>query len=146
MNYWLLKTEPGDFSYMDLQRAGVEDWDGVRNAKAQKHLRQMQPGDLTFIYHTGGEKAIVGVAQIESTAFPDPTDTAYSAIRVRALYALQNRVTLKEIKADPQFAGWELVRLPRLSLMPVPASHWRAILSLTGTAGLSKLSSEFTAF
>jgi predicted RNA-binding protein with PUA-like domain len=130
MNYWLLKTEPEDFSYKDLEQAGTDIWDGVRNFQARKNMRAMRPGDLAFIYHTGKEKAVVGVAEVVAEAFPDPSDTKFSAVTVRARYALPQPVSLAEIKASPQFAEWELVRLPRLSVMAVPPAHWRAVHTL----------------
>ena len=132
MKYWLLKTEPEDYSFADLQAAGEDTWDGVRNRVAQKHLRAMAAGDLAFIYHTGKEKAVVGVAEITKAAYPDPGDPAFVAVSVRPRHPLQQPVTLKEIKAAPAFAGWELVRLPRLSVMPVPPQHWQAVYTLAG--------------
>ncbi len=132
MDYWLLKTEPEDFSYHDLERAGTDIWDGVRSFQARKNLRAMKPGDLAFIYHTCREKAVTGVAEVVSPAFPDPDDTRFSAVEVRARYLLPRPVTLAEIKALPQFAKWELVRLPRLSVMSVPPAHWQAIHSISG--------------
>ncbi len=131
MNYWLLKTEPEDYSFADLQAAGEDTWDGVRNFAAQKHLRAMAPGDLAFIYHTGKEKAVVGVAEISKAAYPDPSDPAFVAVSLRACHPLQRPVTLKEIKAAPQFSDWELVRLPRLSVMPVTPEHWQAVHTLS---------------
>ncbi|MBS4021658.1 MAG: EVE domain-containing protein [Dethiobacter sp.] len=133
MNYWLLKTEPEDFSFHDLVQAGEEIWDGVRNAKAQKNMRSMQPGDLAFIYHTGREKAVTGVAEIASAAFPDPSDAKFAAVKLSARHPLPRPVTLAEIKALPQFADWELVRLPRLSVMNVPPAHWQAVLTMAVT-------------
>lgn len=131
MHYWLLKTEPDDYAYADLFAAGSDTWDGVRNRKAQNYIRQMKPGDLLFIYHTGKEKAITGVAEVVSLPFADPADPDFTAISVKALRRLQRPVTLREIKKLPQFADWELVRLPRLSVMPVTARHWQEILGLS---------------
>ena len=130
MNYWLLKTEPEDFSYTDLVMAGQEIWDGVRSRQAQSNFRKMSPGDLAFIYHTGKEKAIVGVAEIVSGTIPDTTDPAWQAVKVRARHSLPRPVTLKEIKEAPQFDGWALVRQPRLSVMPVSPAHWQLILDM----------------
>lgn len=132
MAYWLLKTEPETFSYGDLERLRRDRWNGVKNFAALKHLRQMHPGDLAFIYHTGKEKAIVGVAEIVTEAYPDPaeSDERFIVADVIPRYSLKHPVTLKEIKADPLFQAWELVRLSRLSVMPVPETLWNAILSL----------------
>jgi predicted RNA-binding protein with PUA-like domain len=133
MSYWLLKTEPEDYSYADLVQAGTDIWDGVRNRQAQKNLRAMTPGDLAFIYHTGKEKAVVGVGEIVSMPLPDPTDTAYTAVSLQAVRRLQRPVTLKEIKEAPLFADWALVRQPRLSVMPVSPEHWQNVLDLAET-------------
>ncbi|EEG79044.1 EVE domain-containing protein [Dethiobacter alkaliphilus] len=131
MNYWLLKTEPEDYSFADLKQAGMDVWDGVRNRQAQKNIRAMSPGDQAFIYHTGNEKAIVGVAEIVSIPFSDPTDDQFHAVNVRAQHALPRPVTLKEIKEAPQFEKWALVRQPRLSVMPVSAKHWQQVIELS---------------
>ena len=132
MSYWLLKTEPSVFSYHDLERLGRDMWDGVRNFQAAKYMRQAQPGDLSFIYHTGTQRAIVGVAQVVSYPYPDPTATSgnWVVFDVVPKYSLSRPVTLSEIKADPFFAEWELVRLSRLSVMPVTVLIWERILNL----------------
>ncbi|MBS4032099.1 MAG: EVE domain-containing protein [Clostridiales bacterium] len=127
MNYWLLKTEPDEFSYHDLSNAPHDVWDGVRNVQARKNMKEMEPGDLAFIYHTGKEKSIIGVAEITSDPFPDPGDPKFTAVHVQSRYLLPRPVSLAEIKAAPQFAGWALVRQPRLSVMPVTTGHWQAI-------------------
>ncbi|MCG0238309.1 MAG: EVE domain-containing protein [Firmicutes bacterium] len=134
MAYWLLKTEPEEYSYEDLERAGRDVWDGVRNPTAQRHLRAMQPGDLAFIYHTGTERAVVGIARVATAPYPDPQDPAgrFVVVDVEPAGRLPRKVTLAAIKADPAFAGWELVRLPRLSVMPVPEPLWQRILALAG--------------
>ena len=132
MAYWLLKTEPETFSYADLERLRRDRWNGVKNFAALKHLRQMQPGDLAFIYHTGKEKAIAGVAEVVSTAYPDPaeSDERFVVVDVIPRHSLKRPVTLKEIKANPLFQDWELVRQSRLSVMPVPEALWKVILLL----------------
>lgn len=131
MNYWLLKTEPDDYSFDDLKQAGMDIWDGVRNRQAQKNIRSMKPGDQAFIYHTGDEKAIVGVGEISSAPFTDPADEQFHTVNVRAVHPLLRPVTLKEVKEAPQFEQWALVRQPRLSVMPVPAEHWRQIIEMS---------------
>lgn len=132
MQYWLAKTEPDSFSYADLQRLGHDRWNGVRNFAALKHMKHMNKGDLVFIYHTGKEKSIVGVAEIVSTPYPDPSeqDNRYIVVDVEPRYPLTRPVTLKEIKANTAFQDWELVRLSRLSVMPVAKEHWELVHTL----------------
>lgn len=133
---WLLKTEPTAFSWDELVRVGRSGWDGVRNPAALGHLRQMAPGDLAFVYHTGDEKAIIGVARVVSEPYPDPKagDPKLVAIDVQAGDRLPTPVTLAAIKADPRFTDFTLVRAPRLSVMPVPPPLWDAILVMGGLA------------
>ena len=136
MAYWLAKTEPDAFSYQDLERLGRDRWDGVRNFVALRHIGKMQPGDRIFIYHTGKTKAIVGVAQVISPAYPDPAeqDPRLVVVDVEPLYPLIRPVTLKEVKQNPAFQEWELVKQSRLSVMPVSEPHWRLIHELAGNA------------
>lgn len=126
---WLLKTEPEEFGYGDLEARGREPWNGVRNPVALKHLRSMQAGDLAFVYHTGNERAIVGVAQVVQAAYPDPEagDPRFVIVDVTPAYRLARPVTLAEVKADPRFADWDLVRQSRLSVMPVREEHWELL-------------------
>ncbi|SFM08113.1 EVE domain-containing protein [Pelosinus propionicus] len=133
MAYWLAKTEPESFSYSDLEKLGQDRWNGVRNFAALKHMKQMKLGDLVFIYHTGKEKAIVGVAEVISTFYPDPdeTDERFIIVDVKSRYPLDRPVTLKEIKSNVLFQEWELVRQSRLSVMPVSEEHWKSILELS---------------
>lgn len=127
MAFWLLKQEPGEFSYADLEAAGKTTWDGVSNPLAQKHLRAMQPGDEAFFYHTGNEKAVVGIVRITTSPTPDPSNEKLVTVEVEAVRRLAAPVALAAIKADPKFAEWELVRMSRLSVMPVPKEIWKAI-------------------
>ena len=126
MAYWLMKTEPTVYSYVDLERAGRDLWDGVRNAAAAKHMRAMRPGDLFLFYHTGDERAVVGVGRVASEPYPDPTDPEgrWVAVDVEPLYRFRTPVTLADVKADPRFADWALVRESRLSVMPVTPEQW----------------------
>ncbi len=128
-NYWLLKTEPTTYSYADLEREGRATWDGVANPVALKHLRTMAVGDRCFIYHTGAEKRIVGVARVTKAPYPDPKagDPKLVVVDLEPVERVGRPVTLAEIKADPRFADWELVRIGRLSVMPVSAERWRLI-------------------
>jgi predicted RNA-binding protein with PUA-like domain len=133
--YWLMKTEPDEFSYADLERKGREPWTGVRNAAALKHMRAMAPGDLFLFYHTGNEKAVVGVGRVVQAAYPDPTgdDPKLVAVDVVPAYRFRQPVTLGAVKADERFAAWELVRQSRLSVMPVSEEHWRLLHEMGGT-------------
>lgn len=134
MAYWLLKTEPGEYAYADLEAAGRDVWDGVRNAVALRHLGAMRPGDQAFVYHSGKERAVVGVARVVSEPRPDPagSDPRWIVVDVEPVGRLARPVSLAELKADRTFDGWELVRLPRLSVMPVPPGLWERILELSG--------------
>lgn len=133
MGLWLFKEEPESYSFADLQRDGSATWEGVTNALAQKHLRAVKPGDRVLFYHTGSEKAVVGVMQVTASPQPDPTDETRKrvVVTVAPVRALARSVTLAAIKADERFAGWELVKLPRLSVMPVPEALWHAIEAMS---------------
>jgi predicted RNA-binding protein with PUA-like domain len=120
-NHWLVKTEPSTYSFAELQREGTSTWDGVKNPLALKHLRAMQPGDDVLVYHTGNEKAVVGIATVVSAGDPP---------KLKATRPLARPVTLAEVKADKAFADLALVRIGRLSVMPVGAAHFRKILTL----------------
>jgi predicted RNA-binding protein with PUA-like domain len=122
MALWLFKEEPSHFGYADLERAGQAIWDGVRNALALKHLRQVQAGDRIWLYHTGREKAVIG--ELEAVSAAD------GVVTVRPVRRLPAPVTLAAIKADPALVDWDLVRLPRLSVMPVTAAQWRRVEAL----------------
>ena len=129
MAHWLLKTEPGEFSYDDLVRLGRDRWDGVRNNAALKNMRAMHPGDLALFYHTGDERRVVAVCRIVSEPYPDPNagDPRWIVVDVEPVRRLAPPVTLAQIKADAAFAGWDLIRQSRLSVMPVPDPIWRRI-------------------
>lgn len=133
MAYWLFKEEPTHYSLADLERDGRAVWDGVENALALKHLRNVRKGDAIFLYHTGKEKAVVGVMEALSDAYPDPAqkDERLAVVDVKPVRRLSRPVTLGEIKADPFFAGWELVRMGRLSVMPVSADQWQRIEAMS---------------
>ncbi len=136
MGHWLLKTEPTAYSFSQLQKDKRAVWDGVKNPQALKNLAQVQKGDRLFIYHTGDEKAVVGIATALSSAYPDPkqTNPKLLVIDIAPVAALPRAVTLAEIKGHAQFAGWELVRVPRLSVMPVSNAHWTEIERRAGTS------------
>src|SRR5689334_11111534 len=119
MPAWLVKTEPNEYSYDDLVRDGDAEWDGVTNAQAQINLRSMQAGDAIVMYHSGGERAAVGLARVVKAPYPDPTDPAGKRVWVdlRAERKLAQAVSLADLKGDPAFAGSPLVRQSRLSVV-----------------------------
>lgn len=132
MAYWLFKQEPSTYSYSQLEKDGRTVWDGVANNLALKHLRSVKKGDKAIFYHTGDEKRAVGVMEIVSDAYPDPKDKSLTVVDVRPAGRLKKPVTLGQIKADPAFAEWELVRISRLSVMPVPDKLWAKIMKMAG--------------
>ena len=134
MARWIFKQEPDCYSFDDLMRDSETVWDGITNALALKHLRRCVPGDLAFYYHTGKEKAIVGIAGIIGAPIPDPDsdDPKLVVVPVKAVRALATPVRLASIKADPLFAEWELVRNSRLSVMPCSGEFWNRVLELAG--------------
>lgn len=132
MAHWLLKSEPGTYSWADLVRDGGTDWDGVRNNAARLHLRAMQPGDEALFYHSGADRAVVGIARIAGPPEPDGPDGAWVKLRVEPVRALPRPVTLAEIKAEPALAKMELIRQSRLSVSPVRAEEWAKLLAMAG--------------
>ena len=130
--HWLVKTEPGTYSWSQLERDGRTVWDGVKNALALKHLGQIAAGDEVLVYHTGDEKAAVGIARATRGAYPDPRqkDERLLVVDLEAVRALQRPVPLAEMRANAALAGFDLLRLPRLSVMPVSAAHWSQILRM----------------
>ena len=132
MNF-LFKEEPTHYSFDDLVRDGVTTWSGVKNALAQKHLKTVRKGDRIFYYHTGDEKAVVGIAKAVSNAAPDPGDSTgkLGAVDVAPVKKLPRPVTLAEIKADKSFRDFPLVRISRLSVMPVSDKEWARIEKLS---------------
>jgi predicted RNA-binding protein with PUA-like domain len=132
MARWLLKTEPDSYAWDDLVRDKQTVWDGVSNALALKHLRTMKKGDAALIYHTGGERAAVGIAKVTSAPYADPKegDDRLAVVDLKAQKKLTRPVTLDEIKADKAFAGWDLLRIGRLSVVPVPDAMWERVLEL----------------
>jgi predicted RNA-binding protein with PUA-like domain len=132
--HWILKTEPSGYGFTDLVRDRRTRWDGVSNAVALKHLRSMLEGDDALIYHTGDEKSLIGLARIASAPYPDPTseDPRLVVVDVEAGKPLPRQVTLAEIKADPAFKDLGLVRLSRLSVVPVEDEQWKRLLKMAG--------------
>ena len=132
MSYWLLKTEPSDYSYDDLETDGGTVWDGVGNNLALVHMREVESGDEALIYHTGRERKIVGVARVTSAPYPDPQhdDPKRVVFDIEPERRLDSPVELSDVKAEGSFDDWELVRNPRLSVMPVPEQHWKRLLEM----------------
>ena len=131
MAYWLLKTEPSDYAYADLEADRETLWDGVGNNLALKHLRQIRRGDQALIYHTGGERVVVGIAEVTSDPFPDPErdNPRLVVVEVKPKRKLAKPIPLADIKSDPELKDFDLVRLPRLSVMPVTETVWKRLLS-----------------
>ena len=136
MARWLLKTEPDSYSWDQLVADKKAVWDGISNALALKHVRSMKKGDLALIYHTGDERAAVGVAEIASNPYPDPRegDEKLVVVDIKPKKKLPHPVTLSDIKADPAFQGWDLLRIGRLSVVPVPDAMWTRIEELAAAA------------
>lgn len=134
MNYWLLKSDPDEYSYYDLAKDGKAVWDGVTNNLALQNLRKIHKGDLLLIYHTGDEKAIVGLAVAASNPYPDPNseNEKLMVIDIKAKKRVKRPLTLSEIKQMPEFTDFPLVRLPRLSVMPVSESEYKCLVELAG--------------
>lgn len=132
MAYWLMKSEPGSYGWEDLVRDGATEWDGVRNPAARLHLKAMRVGDEALFYHSGAERAAVGIMRVARAAAPDPKDPDWVSVAVEPVRTLARPVTLKQVKADERLAGMELVRQSRLSVSPVRDEEWAAILDLAG--------------
>jgi predicted RNA-binding protein with PUA-like domain len=131
-NHWILKTDTDTYSFDDLARERRAVWDGVSNALALKHIRSMAKGDQVLIYHSGDEKALIGLARVASAPYPDPKqdDPKLVVVDIEAGTRLARPVTLAEVKADPAFADLALVRMSRLSVIPVSEAHWKRLLAL----------------
>jgi predicted RNA-binding protein with PUA-like domain len=137
MAYWLVKSEPEEFSWDQQVKAGRKGtpWTGVRAHPAKQHLQKMAKGDRAFFYHTGDEKQIVGIVEIAKTAYPDPTagkDEPWVVVDTVAVEPLKTPVQLAQIKADKALASMALVRIGRLSVQPVSAAEWKHICKLGG--------------
>ena len=135
MAHWLMKSEPGTWSWDDQVRDGVAEWDGVRNHQASNNLKAMQPGDLAFFYHSVNEKRIVGIVEVVKTYYPDPSDPSgrFGMVDVKAIRPMTRPVTLAEIKAEPRLADIALVRQSRLSVMPIEDEHWQLLCAMGET-------------
>ena len=129
MAHWLMKSEPGSYSWDQLQRDGATEWDGVRNPAARLHLKAMRKGDEAFFYHSGEERQIVGIMRITREGQPDPKDANWVSVAVEPVRPF-GPVTLRQIKAEPKLAKMELIRQSRLSVAPVRDDEWRKVLEM----------------
>jgi predicted RNA-binding protein with PUA-like domain len=134
MGWWLAKSDPDTYGWSNLLRDGKTSWDGVRNFKARNYLRAMKPGDLVLFYHSGEEKAVVGAMKILSEAYPDKTaeEEGWSALDVAPAWGLKSPVTLASVKAEPSLKNIYLVRVARLSVMPLEKEEFEKIVSMGG--------------
>ena len=132
--YWLVKSEPETYSWADLVRDKRTDWTGVRNYAARLHLRAMHPGDQVFVYHSGDDKSVIGIARVTKAAFPDTTadEEGWVAVELAAVAPLKEPVTLAQIKADAALKGMTFVRQSRLSVSPVTAAEFSRLKKLGG--------------
>ncbi len=133
MNYWLCKQEPSSYNFDSLESEKTTSWDDVHNYLAIKHINSMKKGDLAFFYHSGDEKQIVGIMEIISTAYPNPKEKnpKFVTIDVKYKKRLKRPVTLAEMKINKKFKDWELLRISRLSVMPVTSQIWNEILGIS---------------
>ena len=133
--YWLMKTEPGSYSFEDLLRDGSTEWDGVRNYQARNNMKEMALGDLVLIYHSVGPKELVGIARVSATAHPDSTtdDERWECVDLVPVKPLIEAVSLAVVKAEPSLADMALVKHSRLSVAPLSAKEFNRVLKLAGT-------------
>ena len=131
-NFWLVKQEPSSYSWPDFVAEGQTSWTGVRNYTARNNLRKMRQGDEVLFYHSGEEKAVVGIARVTRQAYTDPTakEGDWSAVNLAPIKSLRQPVTLRQIKDDPRLKQLQLIRQSRLSVMPMTSAEFRAIVSL----------------
>jgi len=134
MAYWLVKSEPSTYSWDQLVKEGRTFWSGVRNFQASNNLKAMKNGDRTFFYHSGEDKAVVGIAEVVKEYYPDHTDATgkFGMVDVKAVSALRTPVTLAQIKAEPKLKDLLLVRQSRLSVMPIDPASWKLICAMGG--------------
>ena len=137
MAYWLFKSEPGTWSWADQVKRGKkgQEWDGVRNFQARNNMRKMKKGDRGFFYHSGDDKAVVGIVEVSAEAHPDSTDAEWECVDLVAVEALPKPVSLSDIKADAALKDMALAKNPRLSVQPVTAAEWKRVLKLAGAKG-----------
>ena len=137
MGYWLMKSEPGAWSWDDQVRDGVAEWDGVRNHQASNNMKAMKTGDRAFFYHSVNEKRVVGIVRVVKEYYPDPSDPKgrFGMVDVKAVKPFKHPVTLAEIKAEPRLAELSLIKQSRLSVMPIGDEEWSLICAMGQTEG-----------
>ncbi len=135
MANWLMKSEPGNWSWEDQVKDGVAEWDGVRNYQAANNMKAMRIGDKVFFYHSVKEKQVVGIVEVVKEYYPDPTDASgrFGMVDVKALRPFNRPVSLAEIKAEPRLQELALIRQSRLSVLPVTDEEWRLICAMGET-------------
>ena len=133
VNYWLVKQEPKSYNFSILKKDKKTVWDGVHNNLALKHINNMKKGDLILFYHSGDEKQVVGIMEVSSKPYSNPKETneRFVVVDVKYKKELQNHVTLSEMKKQKKFKNWELLRISRLSVMPVPKEIWNSIIKMS---------------
>ena len=132
MAYWLVKSEPSAWSWNDHVKAGVAEWDGVRNHQANNNMKAMKCGDKAFFYHSVSEKKIVGILEVVKEHYPDKTDQTgtFGMVDFKALFPVQTPVSLAEIRAEKKLSDLQLLRQSRLSVLPVQAKHWKILCGM----------------
>jgi len=133
VNYWLAKQEPKSYNFSILKKDKKTIWDGVHNNLALKHINNMKKGDLILFYHSGDEKQVVGIMEVSSKPYSNPEETneRFVVVDVKYKKELQHPVTLSEMKKQKKFKNWELIRISRLSVMPVPKEIWNSIIKMS---------------
>ena len=134
MAYWLVKSEPGSWSWDDQVKKGTEHWDGVRNHQANNFMKEMKKGDKVFFYHSGGERQVVGICEVAKEHYPDHTDASgkFGMVDIKTVGPVKTPVTLAEIKADGRMDHLLLIRNSRLSVMPIDDASWKIICGMAG--------------
>lgn len=130
MNYWMVKSEPASYSWDDFAAKEEDVWDGVRNYQARNSLKEMQLGDAVLFYHSGKDKAVVGIAEVSEEAFPDPKDPAWVAVKLKAKRPLKSQVTLEMIKAEDRLSELPMLKQSRLSVLPVGKEEFDLLLKM----------------
>lgn len=130
MNYWMVKSEPGSYSWDDFVKMEEDVWDGVRNYQARNYLHEMKLGELVLFYHSGKDKEVVGVAEVSEEAFPDPKDEAWTAVKLRVKKNLNKPVTLAQIKSEDRLSELPMLKQSRLSVLPVGKEEFDLILKM----------------
>ncbi|SFO60918.1 Predicted RNA-binding protein, contains PUA-like domain [Algoriphagus ornithinivorans] len=131
MNYWMVKSEPNSYSWEDFEGKGEDVWDGVRNYQARNYLKEMEVGDAVMFYHSGKEKAVVGIAKVSVSAFPDPKDEAWVAVNLKTHQKLNKPVTLSQIKSEDSLSELPILKQSRLSVLPMSKEEFETILKMS---------------